>query len=145
MLYMISKFIKSYPENYFGKLFARVFWPPPTVVVLAHGDNDDILAIDLDGSHRLPGGFIDKGEDLKESAKREVKEETGFEVEITNLLDIRHNGSGGPEIYFEAKVLGGERNGSWEGKPRFIKKEEIEEKVWELRHSHIHEYLFPED
>lgn len=139
----IGSFIKNYPEKYIGKLFAKVFWPPPTVAVLAHGDNEDILALNLDGSYRLPGGFMDKDEDLKEAARREVKEETGFEVEIIQLLDVEYNGSGGPEIFFEAEVTGGEKNGSWEGKPEFIKKEVIEEKVWELKHSHIHEYLFP--
>jgi len=140
----IGSFIKSYPEKYVGKLFAKVFWPPPSVAVLAHGENDDILTLNLGGSHRLPGGLMDKDEDLKEAAKREVMEETGFEVEIGELLDVEKNGSGGPSLFFEAKVVGGEKDGSWEGEPEFVSKNEVRDKVWELKHSHIHEYLLPE-
>lgn len=140
----LASLVKSYPEKYFGKLFSWIFWPPPTVAVLAHGENDDILALNLDGNYRLPGGFMDKDEDLKEAARREVKEETGFEVEVTRLLDVERNGSGGPEIFFEAEVVRGEKDGSWEGKPEFIDKEKIEHKVWKLDHSHVHEYLFPD-
>lgn len=141
----IGSIIKKYPEHYIGRLFSRVFWPPPTVAVLAHGENDDILALDLEGSYRLPGGFLDRGEDFKQAARREVKEETGFEVEIHDLLDIRQNESGGPQMFFEAEVTGGEKKGSWEGKPEFIPKEEIHDKVWKLDHSHVHEYLFPDE
>jgi len=97
----------------------------------------------LDGSHRLPGGLMDEDETLKEAARREVKEETGLEVEVVELLDVEKNGSGGPELFFEAKVVGGEKDGSWEGEPEFVSKYEVKDKVWELKHSHIHEYLFP--
>ena len=141
----LASLVKSYPEKYFGKLFSWIFWPPPTVAVLAHGENDDILVLNLDGNYRLPGGFMDKDEELKEAAKREVKEETGFEVEVTRLLDVEKNGSGGPEIFFEAEVSGGEKDGSWEGKPEFLPKEKVKQEVWHPKHHHIHEYLFPGD
>jgi ADP-ribose pyrophosphatase YjhB (NUDIX family) len=138
-------FVKEYPEKYLGKLISKIFWPPSTVTVLAYAeDSDDILALDLGGTYRLPGGFMERGEELKQAARREVKEETGFEVDVKNLLDVKQNESGGPEIFFEGKVVGGEKSGSWEGEPEFISEEKIKEKTWELKHSHIHEYLFPE-
>ncbi|PSG99297.1 MAG: hypothetical protein BRC29_04185 [Nanohaloarchaea archaeon SW_7_43_1] len=145
MSYIFSKFVKKYPEHYIAQTISRIFWPPPTVSVLAYGEHDDVLTLDLSGSHRLPGGFLEKGEDFREAARREVKEETGFDVEIRDLLDIRHNESGGPNIFFEADVTDGERNSSWEGEVKFVPKDEVKEKVWKLDHSHIHEYLFPEE
>ena len=34
----------------------------------------------------FPGGTLEKGEDLKESLKREVKEETGLDIDIIDLI-----------------------------------------------------------
>jgi ADP-ribose pyrophosphatase YjhB (NUDIX family) len=141
----VAKFIKQYPEHYIAQVISRVFWPPATVSVLVHGEHEDILTLNLDGSHRLPGGFLEKDENFKEAARREVKEETGFDVEIHDLLDIRHNESGGPNIFFEAEIKDGELESSWEGDVSFVPKDEVKERVWKLDHSHIHEYLFPDE
>ncbi|MFB6214089.1 MAG: NUDIX hydrolase [Candidatus Nanohaloarchaea archaeon] len=141
------KLLKGYVEPLLARTVGDYLWPPVSVAVLAHGKNDDILTIRSSGSHELPGGILDNYEGLKEAAAREVKEETGFDVEVGELLDIRtpEDGIGGVHIFFEGKVVGGERNGSWEGRPEFVPKESVMEKSWKLHHSHIHEYLFPGD
>lgn len=36
----------------------------------------------------IPGGFLDSGEDPKEGVRRELREETGLEVYVGDLLDI---------------------------------------------------------
>ncbi|XP_070206085.1 uncharacterized protein [Littorina saxatilis] len=48
------------------------------------------LASNYISSWKLPGGHADKGEDLADTARREVREETGIDSEFVSLLAFRH-------------------------------------------------------
>lgn len=64
------------------------------------------------GKWSLPAGFLDQGEDPRETAAREVLEETGVKVTIERLLDVFHNppGQGGASIFllYLGRPIGGQ-------------------------------------
>ncbi|CAG5059631.1 unnamed protein product [Parnassius apollo] len=51
---------------------------------------------------KLPGGYVERGEDIIDAAKREVKEETGVNTSFLSLLTFRHQHNmmfGNSDIY----------------------------------------------
>ncbi len=83
-------------ENYkllFDEIVKRPYRKPWIAVdaVLIH--NDDILLIKrgkepFKGKYALPGGFVDYGETTEHAVIREVKEETGLNVAIKDLVGV---------------------------------------------------------
>lgn len=64
-----------------------------------------------EGLYNVPGGHVDEHETLLETAVRETKEESGYDVELTGLLGVyqsvlAHINVSGP--VFSAKVVGGD-------------------------------------
>ena len=62
------------------------------VAVLVYNESGKILCLQRErnpgkGLLGLPGGFVDLGESIEEAAIREVKEETGIEIENLKLVD----------------------------------------------------------
>jgi len=63
------------------------------------------------GKWSIPAGFLDRGEDPKETAVREAWEETGLEVAIEGLVDVFYNppehGGASVFILYRANLTGG--------------------------------------
>jgi len=92
----------------------------PSVVAVVEDDDGRILMIHKTDNDlwALPGGGHDIGEFIRKTVVREVREETGFEVEVTNIVgtytnpnhvmayddgEVRQQFS----IAFSAKLVGG--------------------------------------
>lgn len=101
----------------------------PAVTAVVQNDHDELLMIERsdNGLSALPGGAQDFGESVIETVQREVREETGIEVEVTGLSGIysdpRHviaydDGEVRQEfsLCFRAKPIGGSLHASSESR-----------------------------
>lgn len=78
----------------------------------------------------LPGGLLERGESFEKAVEREVKEETGLEVQVLTEIGEEVKDFAGVEKIFTATVKGGELESSWEGTPKFIPIDDAIEKRW---------------
>jgi ADP-ribose pyrophosphatase YjhB (NUDIX family) len=86
------------------------------------------------GKWSIPAGYLDAGEDPRETAVKEVFEETNLRVEIGDLVDVYFNRDavtmGGASIFilYQATLLGGElRAGDDASAAKFFGPDELPE------------------
>lgn len=70
---------------------------PGAVVIIQNEKNEILLQERRPGVFSLPGGLMDLGESLEETASREVLEETGLAVSDLELCQV----FSGPNYYFK--------------------------------------------
>ena len=61
---------------------------PGAVVIILNEQNEMLLQHRSDGGWGLPGGIMELGESMEETARREVQEETGLVVGELELMGI---------------------------------------------------------
>jgi 8-oxo-dGTP diphosphatase len=86
-------------------------------IVIARSDGSVVLVRrrhdPFKGEWAIPGGFVEYGETVEEAAKREAKEETGLDVELTKIVGVYSDPNRDPRghtisICFLAREVGGE-------------------------------------
>jgi ADP-ribose pyrophosphatase YjhB (NUDIX family) len=92
----------------------------PTAGALCEDDDGRVLLVrradePFKGRWDIPGGFLEEGEHPLEGIRRELREETGLEVEPLDFLGVwmdRYGGDSTAEatlnLYWTARVVGGE-------------------------------------
>jgi ADP-ribose pyrophosphatase YjhB (NUDIX family) len=62
----------------------------PAAAVIVRDDAGRVLLVRRadDGTWGIPGGWAGPGESVRDSALREAREETGWEIELTGLLGV---------------------------------------------------------
>jgi 8-oxo-dGTP diphosphatase len=89
--------------------------PLPTVDVIIELDGGRIVLIERKHEPHgwaLPGGFVDEGETLAAAARREAKEETGLDVEITELFHCYSDPRRDPRRHTVSTVFLGRAKGA---------------------------------
>ncbi|MFQ5629856.1 MAG: NUDIX hydrolase [bacterium] len=107
-------------------------WPPFASVAVVVQDGEKYLMIKRrDGrGYGLPGGYIKLHESAEEAAIREVKEETGYDIELRGVREIlsgkrKKTRVRAVDIIYNAKIIGGEMRNSLEGQCHWVQLDEV--------------------
>ena len=81
------------------------------------GQKEEVEGHPVSGQFHFPGGQLEEGEQPEETVKREIKEETGLDVEVHQLIDVytgneKDNTDGLIRIIFHCEALKGEAKAS---------------------------------
>lgn len=104
------------PERLVCQRCEFVFYQDPKVAVatIITDDRRRILLVRRAiepgyGKWVCPGGYVDRGEEVRAAAIREAKEECGLDVRLDRLLDVySYPGRAPVIIFYAATMIGGE-------------------------------------
>ena len=97
------------------------------------------------GKWVYPGGYVDRGELVKDAAVREAREEAGLQIRLDRLINVySYPGRAPVVIVYAATIVGGTLMVDDEGlEARFFRAEEIpwDELAFPSTHDALREYL----
>ena len=129
-----------------------IFYLDPKVAVgtIITDDRDQIVLVKRAiepgyGKWVFPGGYVDRGEDVKVAAVREAREEVGLDVQLGRLINVySYPGRAPVIIVYAATIIGGCLGCDDEGlEARFFAPEEIPwtELAFRSTHEALREFL----
>jgi ADP-ribose pyrophosphatase YjhB (NUDIX family) len=78
----------------------------------------------------LPGGFVNKGEAIEEAARREVKEETSLDIELTDILGVYSDPKRDPRGHMTSTVFIGRVSYNVNAKNKTMAQDDAAELEW---------------
>jgi ADP-ribose pyrophosphatase YjhB (NUDIX family) len=129
-----------------------IFYLDPKVAVgtIIRDDRNQIVLVKRAiepgyGKWVFPGGYVDRGEEVKVAAVREAREEVGLDIELGHLINVySYPGRAPVIIVYAATIIGGCLGCDDEGlEARFFPPEEIpwEELAFRSTHEALREFL----
>lgn len=96
-----------------GRVIERYKNPIPTVDIIIEMDGGIVLIERKNPPYgwAIPGGFVDYGESVEETAVREAKEETSLNVKIVSLLGVYSDPNRDPRFHTISTVFVAEATG----------------------------------
>jgi nucleoside triphosphatase len=116
-----------------SKLRGGQMFPEPTVGGLIVNEEGKLLLAKShkwNGKYTLPGGHIELGETMEQAVKREVKEETGLDVEVVQFL-LHQEAIYSNEFYKEKHYIFFDFYCKTLGRPVVkLDKDELQDHIW---------------
>ncbi|TKD70936.1 NUDIX hydrolase [Pseudalkalibacillus hwajinpoensis] len=86
-----------------------VYYKIAVVVMVVDEEGEILLVKNPHRGWEFPGGYVDKEETLQMAAVREVREESGIEIEIIELVGVEQNSSKKRNVFvFKGRPVSGE-------------------------------------
>ena len=108
--------------------------PVPVVDVIIQQDSEVLFAKRKKDPFKdylgLPGGFVNIGETIEEAARREVKEETSLDIELTDILGIYSDPQRDPRGHIMSTVFVGRVPSNENAKNKAIAQDDASQLEW---------------
>ena len=108
--------------------------PIPVVDVIIQQDFEVPLARrkkePFKGSLGLPGGFVNMGETVEAAARREVKEETSLDIDLTDILGVYSNPQRDPRGHIMSIVFIGQSSSNDKTKNKAAAQDDASKIEW---------------